>query len=290
MGASLAVQATAAAAAGVVGGATTRALTGQEQTAGDIVQDAAIGLATFGIVRGGSTVVNALRGGGSSAASSGARTAAGSGTRAATTTGSRATTGSTTSTSARGTTASTTRATSRLNPRAATGDAVEASRPTAPASPGTRATTSSGSRTATTDVAEGIRPSAPSSPQVVPQPAPSASTSQVSSQVATSVGGPNTPVYRIGEGVRRSVAARELGQPDVLAQVMGSGEAPSHVPLAQLLSPKATLPRDPRFLNVLRGVAEGATPPIEIIPIPPGSSQGLTPVLQVQLLRWRGPL
>jgi RHS repeat-associated protein len=158
MGASLAVQATAAAGAGVVGGITTRALMGQEQTAGAVLQDAAIGLVTFGIVRGGSAAISALRGGGSAAVGTGARTATGSGARAATSTTARTTAGAT----ARGTTASsTTRSTAGSTTRAVAGDAIEAARPAAPAAPGTRATTSSGSRAAATEATEAARPTGP---------------------------------------------------------------------------------------------------------------------------------
>jgi len=158
MGASLAVQATAAAAAGVAGGATTRALTGQEQTAGAVVQDAAIGLVTFGIVRGGSAAISALRGGGSAAARSGASTATRSGTSSATRTGTRQTSGAT----ARATAPSTTRTAASSGggsgggstARAAASDAVEAARPASPAAPGTRAATGSGSRAAASEAAE----------------------------------------------------------------------------------------------------------------------------------------
>ena len=166
MGASLVVQATAAAASGVAGGATTRALTGQEQTAGAVLQDAAIGLVTFGIVRGGSAAISALRGGGTAAATSGVRAATGSGTRAATGSGSEAATRSavrtTGGTSARGATASGTGTTASSTTRAAAGDAIEGARPAAPAAPGTRAGTSSGSRAAATEAAEAARPPAPS--------------------------------------------------------------------------------------------------------------------------------
>lgn len=300
MGASLAVQATASAAAGVAGGATTRALTGREQTAGAVLQDAVVGLVTFGIVRGGSAAISALRGGTSAATNSGARAVAGTGSRAATNSAARNTAGATaetatTSATARATTGSTARATTGTSARvtatsgsarAATGssvrsttstaaaDAVEAARPPAPAAPGSGATASSGSN-AVAETATSARPQAPASPQVTsPAPAPS--------------GNPSAPLFEIREGVRRSVAARTLGQPDVLAEVMGAGQGPVRVPLSQLLSPKAALERDPRFLNVLEGVANGRVPPIEIRPLPAGAGEGLTPVLQVRLLRFRG--
>ncbi|MFV2059535.1 MAG: RHS repeat domain-containing protein [Gammaproteobacteria bacterium] len=75
LGASLVAQAAVATASGVAGGATTRALTGQEQTAGAVFQDAAIGLVTFGIVKGGSATISKLRSGSGAAATTGTRTA-----------------------------------------------------------------------------------------------------------------------------------------------------------------------------------------------------------------------
>ena len=166
MGASLVVQATAAAASGVAGGATTRALRGEEHTAGAVALDAAIGLATFGVVRGGSAAIGALRGGTRAAATSGTGAATRSGTSAAARTATTETAESTT----RATTTATTRSAASTGgrsgasstARAAASDAVEAARPASPAAPGTRAATSSGSRAAASEVAEGARPSAPS--------------------------------------------------------------------------------------------------------------------------------
>lgn len=166
MGASLAVQATAAAAAGVAGGATTRALTGQEQTVGAVVQDAAIGLVTFGIVRGGSAAISALRGGTGAATTSAAASTTGAGGSSAVRTGASETTRST----ARATATSTTRSAattgarsgSSSTARAAASDVVEAARPASPAAPATRAATRSGSRAAASEAVETARPSVPS--------------------------------------------------------------------------------------------------------------------------------
>jgi RHS repeat-associated protein len=166
MGASLAVQATAAAAAGVAGGATTRALTGQEQTAGAVVQDAAIGLVTFGIVRGGSAAISALRSGGSAAATSGTSAATRSGTSSAARTATREATGATARAAAPSTAQTTASSAGRSGggstARAAASDAVEAARPASPSAPGTRAATSSGSRAAASEAMEAARPTAPS--------------------------------------------------------------------------------------------------------------------------------
>ena len=141
MGASLAVQAGAAAAAGVAGGATTRALTGQEQTVGAVALDAGIGLVTFGVVRGGSAAISALRGGASTAASSGTRAATGSGARAATGSGARAAA------------TETTEAAAGSGARAAATETTEAA-----AGSGARATASSGTRAAVTETTEAARP------------------------------------------------------------------------------------------------------------------------------------
>jgi RHS repeat-associated protein len=104
------------------------------------------------------------------------------------------------------------------------------------------------------------------------------------------------PQFRIGEGVRRSVANRELGSPDVEAIDTVTRQPLGRIPLDQLLSTKSSIPRDPRFLNVLRGVGGGnppgapAVPPIEVTPLPPGADTGaLTPVPMIRLLRWRSP-
>jgi RHS repeat-associated protein len=105
------------------------------------------------------------------------------------------------------------------------------------------------------------------------------------------------PRFRIGEGVRRAVAARELGQPDIAAVDTATRQSLGRIPLDELLSPKAAIPRDPRFQAVLRGLGGGnppgmqPPPPIEVTRLPPGVTGGpnLTPLPNVTLLRWRGP-
>ncbi|MEU9662852.1 DUF4951 domain-containing protein [Streptomyces chartreusis] len=78
-GASLGVQAAGVAVGAAAGGIVTRAINGERQTAGAVITDAAIGLATFGVIKGIGAGVRALRapaaGGGGAAA--GAETAAG---------------------------------------------------------------------------------------------------------------------------------------------------------------------------------------------------------------------
>jgi RHS repeat-associated protein len=136
MGASLAVQATAAVASGVAGGAVTRQLSGQQHTTKAVLLDAAIGLVTFGVVKGGSAAVTALRGG-TAAASSGVRAVVGSGSKAATTSSSTSVAATTTRAGLRSTAA----ASETSAARTAVVEAAEAARPMAPSS-GAVATTS----------------------------------------------------------------------------------------------------------------------------------------------------
>lgn len=61
-GASLGVQAAAAGVGGAVGGVVTRAITGDPQTPGAVVQDTVVALVTFGIIRGASSALRGARG------------------------------------------------------------------------------------------------------------------------------------------------------------------------------------------------------------------------------------
>ena len=61
-GANLVAGGAIAAGASVAGGATTRAIAGEKQTIGTVATDAIVGLATFGVVRGGSAIVQSIRG------------------------------------------------------------------------------------------------------------------------------------------------------------------------------------------------------------------------------------
>jgi hypothetical protein len=128
-------------------------------------------------------------------------------------------------------------------------------------------------------------------PPAGPAPAPpSRGTTPVAPPAPAPAGGSRTDMqmYRIGEGVRRSVAAREAGHSDILARVKGSGE-PTRIPLDQLLSPKASIARDNRFINALRGIMtrDPAVPPIEVSPLGPDIPANLTPVSNVRLVRPR---
>jgi hypothetical protein len=79
MGASLVVQGSAAVGAGVAGGVVSRAISGEEQTAGAVVTDAVVSGVTFGVVKGGGALISSVRG------ASGAATAPASSAAAGTT-------------------------------------------------------------------------------------------------------------------------------------------------------------------------------------------------------------
>ncbi|WP_030322687.1 SpvB/TcaC N-terminal domain-containing protein [Streptomyces sp. NRRL B-3229] len=103
---------------------------------------------------------------------------------------------------------------------------------------------------------------------------------------------PQSPRFHIGEGVRRAVAHRELGIPSVEAVHATTRQPLGRIPLDQLLSPKAAVAADSRYLNVLRGVGGGnppgvpGPPPIAVDPLPPtANTSNLTPVSQVRLTR-----
>ena len=307
MGASLGVQAGGAVTGAVVGGAVARAASGQPQTARAVATDAVIGLVTFGVVRGGSAAIRSLRSsaaqGAGGGVAAGGQPAAGATLQQGGRSGSRAAV----SEAAEGATRRGGPAAAPRPPagRAGTPAAAESPRPASP-SAGTPRAPGAASPTP----ARPAPPQPPAPQQVAPRPAapqpaaaqpaaagtphaPAGGTPQAPAGAPSAPGpsAPNPIQYRIGEGARRSVAARELGQPDITAQVMGSGQPPIRIPLAQLgVTPdKATLLRDPRFLNVLEGVGRGETPPIEVFPVTPGAAENLVPVLQIRLLRWRGP-
>lgn len=135
-------------------------------------------------------------------------------------------------------------------------------------------------------------PTAPPPATPPPQAPPPPPAADPGSAPGPKAGGPQ--LYRIGEGVRRSVAARQAGHTDIPAEVSGSPGGPTRIPLSQLLAPpgKDSIVRDPRFLSVQQGVGAGKTPPIEVTPVSPdqAASQRLVPVLQIKLLKWRGPI
>jgi hypothetical protein len=97
-------------------------------------------------------------------------------------------------------------------------------------------------------------------------------------------------LYRVVEGVRRSVAARELGHAEILARVAGS-ITPTSIPLGRLVVEpiKAQIARDPRYLKVFSEVGRGVAPAIEVSPVVAERARHLLSIFGVNLTRWRGP-
>jgi hypothetical protein len=101
------------------------------------------------------------------------------------------------------------------------------------------------------------------------------------------------PRFQIGEGVRRTVAHREVGIQDIEAIDTLTRQPLGRIPLDQLFSPKSSIPKDPRYLRVYRGVAGGnppgvsPPPPIEVTQLPNAPATGLTPAQSVRLTRYR---
>jgi hypothetical protein len=95
-------------------------------------------------------------------------------------------------------------------------------------------------------------------------------------------------VYRIQEGVRRAVAARENRVTTVLAEVFdanGSLIRRQAVPLDELFSPKDVIAQDGRYMRIDAGMqtpqGRAKIPPIAVIET--DNVIGLTPILQVRL-------
>jgi hypothetical protein len=78
------------------------------------------------------------------------------------------------------------------------------------------------------------------------------------------------PDFYISAGVRRSLVARELGWPNIAARVIEPGlpDRLVRLPLGSLHSPKAVVPRDWRYMRVLRAALAGTLrDPIEVEPL-----------------------
>jgi hypothetical protein len=78
-----------------------------------------------------------------------------------------------------------------------------------------------------------------------------------------------TPQYYIKEGVRRSVAAREAGLPDIPARIIESGKPDvlTRLLLDQLHSPKPVILRDYRYVRGVEYptlVLKTEPPPIDV--------------------------
>jgi hypothetical protein len=78
------------------------------------------------------------------------------------------------------------------------------------------------------------------------------------------------PDFYICAGVRRSLAARELGRHDITARITEPGlpDRLARLPLASLHSPKLSVPRDWRYLRVLRAAIKLTDlDPIDVQPL-----------------------
>ena len=95
-------------------------------------------------------------------------------------------------------------------------------------------------------------------------------------------------LYYIKEGVRRSVAAREAGLTDIPAIIVEQGkpDVQTRISLAQLHSPKHTIPRDYRYIRYTEYptlVLKTEPPPIVVERLGlPGQSPSV-PIAQVTL-------
>jgi hypothetical protein len=78
------------------------------------------------------------------------------------------------------------------------------------------------------------------------------------------------PQYYIAGGVRRSVAAREMGHSDIAANIVEPGKPDilTRIPLDQLHSPRPSVARDGRYLSIERDTkARAIVIPIEVQPL-----------------------
>ena len=97
------------------------------------------------------------------------------------------------------------------------------------------------------------------------------------------------PAFYIQQGVRRCVAAREAGLPDIPATIFEPGKPPvtTRIPLDQLHSPKLSILRDYRYIRDTEyptQVLKTDPPPIEVEPLGLAGQTRTIPLAQVALL------
>jgi hypothetical protein len=95
--------------------------------------------------------------------------------------------------------------------------------------------------------------------------------------------------YYIESGVRRAVAAREVGRADIPAVIYEPGRPPLHtrLQLVQLFSPKLWVSRDARYIRNTEyptRVLRTEPPPIEVQPLGLPGQKRSVPLAQVRLL------
>ena len=96
-------------------------------------------------------------------------------------------------------------------------------------------------------------------------------------------------MYFILDGVRRSVAALAVGRSDIEATLVRPGQPDlvMRLPLADLISPKSTVPRDFRYVRYTEYptvVLGTEPPPIRVRPATPADLAGFTPLRLVRLM------
>jgi hypothetical protein len=96
------------------------------------------------------------------------------------------------------------------------------------------------------------------------------------------------PLYYIKEGVRRAVAAREAGMPDIPARIIEAGKPDVLVRIAldQLYSPKRVILRDVRYIRHTEYptvVLKTEPPPIDVEPLGAPQQSSAVPLSQVLL-------
>jgi hypothetical protein len=97
------------------------------------------------------------------------------------------------------------------------------------------------------------------------------------------------PQYYIEQGVRRATAARSAGLTDIPAWVCIDGHPPllTRVRLDQLHSPKATVPRDYRYITrpeYPTCVPRTTPPPITVQPLGAAGQTASVPLARVKLI------
>ena|SRR5260370_5753378 len=96
------------------------------------------------------------------------------------------------------------------------------------------------------------------------------------------------PQFFIQQGVRRSVAAREAGLPDIPAIIFEPGKSPrqQRIALSDLHSPKLSIPRDFRYIRGCEYptmVLKTEPPPIEVETLGLPGQKKTVPLPQVAL-------
>ena len=98
------------------------------------------------------------------------------------------------------------------------------------------------------------------------------------------------PLYRIGDGIHRSLAARQMGHSEIQAIELTRDGATANlgrIPLTRLFVDvnKASIPMDDRWQRALEEVGRGQAHPIEVTGITPEKAKLLLPLSLVKMKR-----